>query len=497
MEPLDVVGLGGGVAAALLGDDVHDDGAVLVGGVAQRPLEAFDVVAVEGPDVVDAEVLEERPGLEVLAQGGGGGLEALLELVGHRHALDELLEAGPLAPVLRVDAHPGHRVGEPRHGGGVGAAVVVEHDDGLAARVAQVVEPLERHAAGHRPVADDGDHAALGAGLDAAVVGRGGAELDGGGQAVGVAHHRRGVAVLDPVVHALGAAGVAREAAPLAEPDEVVAPAGDDLVDVGLVAGVPEEQVARRVEHPVQGECELHGAEVGAEVAAGPGDGVDDELADLDGEGRELGVGEPPDVVGPGDGLEDHVVANGTSRPPRRPTRRIPVRCRCATRHADGLPGDGGGGRVPPRDLHAPLPVVAAVPLPRRRGARRHRPWRARGRRSSPRSRRAGAARRCRHAALPRRCPPPGAHRRRRPSSPGGSPRPGAASPTTRATATPRPRRSSPPASSTTTSSSPASTWACRPTRWPGARRSPSASPRCSAPRASRCGSSRSARRRA
>ena len=164
MQPLDVVVLGGGVAAALLGDDVDDDRAVLVGGVAQRLLEALDVVAVERAGVADAEVLEERPGLEVLAQGGGGGLEALVELVGHRHAVDELLEAGPLAPVLRVDAHPGHRVGELRHRRGVGAAVVVEDDDRLAARVAEVVEPLERHAAGHRPVADDGHDAALGAG---------------------------------------------------------------------------------------------------------------------------------------------------------------------------------------------------------------------------------------------------------------------------------------------------------------------------------------------
>ena len=156
--------LGRRVAPALLGEHVDDDRAVLLGGVAQRPLEALDVVAVERARVAHAEVLEERPGLEVLAQRGGGGLEALVELVGHRHAVDELLEAGPLAAVLRVDPQPGHGLGELRHRRGVGPAVVVEDDDRLAAGVAEVVEPLEGHAAGHRAVADDGHDAALGAG---------------------------------------------------------------------------------------------------------------------------------------------------------------------------------------------------------------------------------------------------------------------------------------------------------------------------------------------
>ena len=77
------------------------------------------------------------------------------------------------------------------------------------------------------------------------------------------------MAVLDPVVLALRSRRVAGQAPRLAEVDEVVAAAGDDLVDVGLVAGVPQHDVAGRVEHPVDGEGELDGAEVGAEVAAG------------------------------------------------------------------------------------------------------------------------------------------------------------------------------------------------------------------------------------
>ena len=65
---------------------------------------------------------------------------------------------------------------------------------------------------------------------------------------------------------------------------QAVAPAGQHLVRIGLVADVPEDLVARRVEQAVERDGELAGAEVGAEVAADLADHVDDQLADLLGE---------------------------------------------------------------------------------------------------------------------------------------------------------------------------------------------------------------------
>ena len=47
------------------------------------------------------------------------------------------------------------------------------------------------------------------------------------------------------------------------------------------MADVPEDLVARRVEHAVQGDRQLAGAEVRAEVAADLPDRVDDVLAHL------------------------------------------------------------------------------------------------------------------------------------------------------------------------------------------------------------------------
>ena len=334
VQPLDGVVLGRCVAPALLGEHVHHVRAAQLGGVAQRLLEAPHVVAVERAGVADAERLEEGGRLPHLAHGGLGGLDAPLEAIADDgHLGHHLLEAGLAAHVGGVVADLGQRLAELRHRRGVGAAVVVQDDDAVAAAVAEVVEALEGHAAGHRPVADDGHDApavALLGGL-------------GHGQAVGVAEDRGGVGVLDPVVLGLVAAGVARHAAGLAELVEALPPPGDDLVDVGLVAGVPQEDVAGRVEHPVQGEGELDDAEVGAEVATVLGDRVDDELADLEGEDVQLLVGEGLEVLGGRDRLDDHrgstafvgagsggrrPATMGTRQPYRRPARRAMISAR-------------------------------------------------------------------------------------------------------------------------------------------------------------------------
>ena len=79
---------------------------------------------------------------------------------------------------------------------------------------------------------------------------------------------------------------------------------GEDLVRVGLVADVPEDLVARGVQQRVQRDRQLAGAEVGAEVPADLADRVDDVLAHLLGELRELLLGEPVQVLGTVDVLE-------------------------------------------------------------------------------------------------------------------------------------------------------------------------------------------------
>ena len=79
----------------------------------------------------------------------------------------------------------------------------------------------------------------------------------------------------EAVVFALGALGEARQPAALTQRPDAVAPAGQDLVRVGLMADVPDQPVVRRVEHVVQRNGQLDDAEAGAEMAAGDRDRAD------------------------------------------------------------------------------------------------------------------------------------------------------------------------------------------------------------------------------
>ena len=54
-----------------------------------------------------------------------------------------------------------------------------------------------------------------------------------------------------------------------------------NLVDVGLVPGVPDHRVARRLEHPMERNRELDDSEVWSQVATGLGHFVDQKLANL------------------------------------------------------------------------------------------------------------------------------------------------------------------------------------------------------------------------
>ena len=114
------------------------------------------------------------------------------------------------------------------------------------------------------------------------------------------------------VVLALVAAREAGDAAELAQRAHALAPAGQDLVRIGLVADVPDDPVARRVEHVVQRDRQLDRAEVGRQVAAGLGDALQHELAQLRGQQLEFGAREPAQVGRAVDGFEELVRHDGS-----------------------------------------------------------------------------------------------------------------------------------------------------------------------------------------
>ena len=70
------------------------------------------------------------------------------------------------------------------------------------------------------------------------------------------------------VVFALGALGEAGEAATLTQRPDAVAPPGQDLVRIGLVADVPDQPVVGGVEHIVQCNGEFDDAQACPQVTA-------------------------------------------------------------------------------------------------------------------------------------------------------------------------------------------------------------------------------------
>ena len=239
----------------------------------RRLAQGADIVAVDDADVGEVELLEEEP-------GGPVGLERRLDLraepldpaaQAHRQLGQARLDVLASMPEARVEADAVEvareraDIGRDRH------PVVVEDDHDRRLQPAGVVQRLESDAAGQGAVADHGDDLAVLADPLAHRL----LEPDG------VADRGRGVAGAHDVVLGLGDRAERGEALVLADRVEPVAAAGEDLVRVGLVADVPEDLVARRIEQAVQDRRQLAGPEVGAEVAADLADRVDDQLADL------------------------------------------------------------------------------------------------------------------------------------------------------------------------------------------------------------------------
>ena len=102
--------------------------------------------------------------------------------------------------------------------------------------IAGVVQPLEGHAAGERAIADDGDHAIVVFRIEQALGDR---HAEGGGDG------GAGMSGAEGVVNALIAREKAGEAALLPDGVEAILATRQQLVRIGLMADIPDEQIVR------------------------------------------------------------------------------------------------------------------------------------------------------------------------------------------------------------------------------------------------------------
>ena len=107
------------------------------------------------------------------------------------------------------------------------------------------------------------------------------------------------------VVLRLGPHEEPRDPSELTKRLEPSAAAGEHLVDVRLMSGIPDDLVARRIEHAMQGDGELDGAKARANVATGLLHALHGEVADLGAEREELVAVQDLEVAGVLDPFED------------------------------------------------------------------------------------------------------------------------------------------------------------------------------------------------
>ena len=272
----DGIGLGQLVALPLAGDDVQKHRSADLAQVLQRGNECIEVVPIDRAEVGEAQLLEQRGrhqhALGVLFQLAG-------QLVHGRHHRQHL--AGH---VTCLHDRPGRQrarqiVVHRPHGRRDRHVVVVQDDQQVhVPHHAGIVERLEGHAGAHGTIADH-RHVAPAAGpLVLAQVARGHRHAqrrrNRGGRMRGA----------EGVVLALAAPRKARQALILPQRGHLVAPAGEDLVRIGLMAHVPDQPVMRGVEHIVQRDGQFHRTQIGRQVPPGTRHGVQNELPQLVGQ---------------------------------------------------------------------------------------------------------------------------------------------------------------------------------------------------------------------
>ena len=162
------------------------------------------------------------------------------------------------------------------------------------------------------------------------------------------------------VIGRLGPFGEAGQPALGAQCADAVAPPGQDLVGIALVADVPDQLVARRVEHGMQGDGQFHHPQPRAQMPAGHADGADGLGPHLVGQLAQFTVGQAADIGGQGHTVQERglrSVGQGTLRVWRDESCAV----LCAFMGRDNEPGPHCGA-VPPAPCHRQCPPFVNAP---------------------------------------------------------------------------------------------------------------------------------------
>ena len=128
------------------------------------------------------------------------------------------------------------------------------------------------------------------------------------------------------VVFAFRALGETAQASALPQGSDPVAPTGQDLVRVGLMADVPDDAVGRRIENVVQRDRQFDHAETSAEMAARHRDRADGFGAQFLGELSEIALFQLAQIGGRADLIQKRCDRLAQSNPQRAALLLVPPR---------------------------------------------------------------------------------------------------------------------------------------------------------------------------
>ncbi len=278
----DRVGLGALVAGAFLGDHVQKLRSFEAAQIQQGRHQRVQVVAINRPDIVESELLEQRARRHKTL---GRLFHPMRELAHRRHGAEHLLAHLFGGGVQRPREQAGQVFRQRAHRRADRHLVVIEDDQQIdVALDARIVEGLEGQARAHRTIANHRDMTTTVRALVLALLAR----RDGHAQRRGDAGRRmRSTKV---VVLALATPREPGQAVELAQAPHALAAAGEDLVRIALMTHVPNQTVIRQVEHVVDGHREFDRPQIGRQMPARAGHRSQQELAQLIGQLLELGT---------------------------------------------------------------------------------------------------------------------------------------------------------------------------------------------------------------
>ena len=250
---------------------MDQDRAIQPSGFLQNTHHGRNIVAIHRPQIGNVHLLENHAGNHELFDAALGPADAVHQMGTDTGDLGERL-GDILLEIVVAGRRPQITEGQRDAAGVFGDrhVVVIENDNEIALQPGGVVQRLEGHTAGQGAVPDHGDHVEV---LSP--------EVPGSGEPQPRRDRSGAVAGVERVALALSAPGKARDPPVGADAVEVLPPAGEYLVGVGLMPDVPDQLVLRQVEYEMQGHGELHHAHVGGQMAPCAADLLQNERTDL------------------------------------------------------------------------------------------------------------------------------------------------------------------------------------------------------------------------